>query len=276
MRRKDRKEKKRPGYFPGAISRKTQYMNIITFISLKGGTGKTSATLNIGAALSRMGYRVLFVDLDSQNSLADTLSRKSDNGGLWPVLEGKKDIKTAIRECKYGHLLNRGTDPTEPADLYSLRTALKKLSRQYDFVMIDTPPALSRTATAALIAADGLIVPMRAQPYSLQSLARLFATLDELKAVENIRAGVYGVLLNEYRGRQILSKQTTDQFRKLTENNGTALFETGIRENVSVPESQAMRESIFDYDNRAAAAADYRAVTAELLERIHEKGPGKR
>lgn len=243
-------------------------MKIITFTSLKGGTGKTTSALNIGAALFRLGYKVLFVDLDSQNSLSDTLTTKSEKGRLQAVLNGKATIQESAKQCKYGSLLNRGTDPGEPADLYSLRKTLKKVSRLYDFVIIDTPPALTATTVSAIIAADGLILPMLSQPYSLKSLSRLFVTLDELRTEEQIRATVYGILLNQYSGRQTLSAQTAEQFRKLAEKNGTAIFETAIRNTVNIPESQAMRQSIFDYNNRATAAADYRAVTAELLERI--------
>ena len=248
-------------------------MNIITFISLKGGSGKTSAALNIGATLARTGYKVLFVDLDSQNSLTDTLTTGNNAGALWDVLEGNKRIQNAISQCQYGAVINRGSDPAEPADIYALEQALTTVSKQFDFAIIDTPPALSATTVSGIIAADGLILPVLAQPYSLKSLSRLFVTLDELQTGERIKTpAVYGILLNQYHARQTLSAQTAEQFRKLAKKHNTAVFETAVRESVNMPESQALHMAVYDYNKRATPAADYTAVTAELLERLNAAG----
>lgn len=244
-------------------------MKIITFISLKGGSGKTSAALNIGATLARSGYNVLFVDLDSQNSLADTLTTQNSTGALWPVLDGQTRLKDAIMQCQYGALINRGSDPAEPADIYALKEALKTVSDEYDFVIIDTPPALSATTVSGIIAADGLVLPVLAHPYSLKSLSRLFVTLEELQTGEQIKTpAVYGILLNQYHARQNICSQTAEQFRILAKKHNTVVFQTAIRESVNVPESQALHMSIYDYNKRAAPAFDYYAVTIELLNSI--------
>jgi len=251
-------------------------MKIITFISLKGGSGKTSAALNIGATLSRSGYNVLFVDLDSQNSLTETLTTRHTIGALWPVLDGHARLKDTITECQYGDLINRGTDPTETADIYALKEVLETVSEKYDFAIIDTPPALSATTVSGIIAADGLICPVRAEPYSLKSLSRLFATLEEMQTTENIlMPAVYGILLNEYQARRNLSIQTAEQFQKLAKKHNTEVFQTPIRAAVSVPESQALHMSIYDYNRRSAPAQDYLSVTLELLERIQRHSKRK-
>lgn len=244
-------------------------MKIITFISLKGGSGKTTAALNIGATLARSGYNVLFVDLDSQNSLTETLTTRNIIGALWPVLEGRERLTDTITECQYGDLINRGTDPAEPADIYALKEALKTVSDNYDFVIIDTPPALSATTVSGIIAADGLVLPVLAEPYSLKSVSRLFVTLEEMQTTEQIlMPAVYGILLNQFHARRNLNAQTAEQFKKIAKKHNTEVFQTCIREAVSIPESQALHTAIYDYNKRATPAQDYLAVTLELLERV--------
>lgn len=242
-------------------------MNIITCVSLKGGTGKTSVTLNTGAALRDLGKKVLFVDLDTQNSLAHTLGG-SEEGTLSDFLRDPEGH--AFTGCRYGHLLNRGTDPEEPADFMALSNALKKIRQKFDYVMIDTPPALSESAVSGIAAADGLIIPTRAESYSLDSVKRLFGVLDELRDAEGIRPDILGVLLIAYHERRTLDQQTARQFQKLASRSGTKVFETAIRDSVSMPESIAMHRSIFEYKPKAAISEDLRQFTAELLDSIRE------
>lgn len=244
-------------------------MNIITCLSLKGGTGKTATALNTGAALRDLGKKVLFVDLDTQNSLAHTLGG-SEEGTLAEFLQDPE--AHSFTGCRYGHLLNRGTDPEEPADFMALSSALKKIRNKFDFCVIDTPPALSESTVSGIAAASGLVIPTRAEAFCLNSVSRLFGVLDELREAEGIRPDVLGILLTAYHERRTLDQETARQFRRLASRSGTKIFNTTIRDSVAMPESIAMRRSIFEYKKKAAIAEDFRQFTAELLNSIEEEG----
>lgn len=265
-----RKGNKRPaGEGPAGLNLMT--MKIISFLAQKGGTGKTTSAASVGQALARSGNKVLFVDLDTQANLTDVLAdNATPNGTILNVLQGEIPALDAVTPTQYGDLL--ASDPE--IDLFQpgikdLAQALKKAGRKYDFCIIDNPGDLSALTAASIYAADYIIIPIQAERFSIKAVTQLLNTIDTIKAETGHAGDVLGVLCTRFSARTVISRQARKYLQDVAKQGGTSLFNTDIRECTAIKEAQAEGTDIFSYDPRSNAAADYRAVTAEALERIH-------
>ena len=244
-------------------------MYIITLLAQKGGTGKTTSAAAIGQYLNKIGKKVLFVDLEPQADLSYMLGADG-NATIYDVLTHKIKAKQAITPIQDGFIIQ--SDPElnlyTPESVTELSKCLKGITG-YDYCIIDNAPNLSMTTLNSIYAADYIVIPAQAETLSIKAIDQLFNTISMVKKNAGRAGRVLGVLITRYNGRTIISRQARNHIEKQAKNNGTALFSSEIRECTAIKEAQAAGQDLFTYDAKSNAAADYRAVTAELLERIN-------
>lgn len=152
-----------------------------------------------------------------------------------------------------------------------LKNTLAPVMEEYDYVIIDTPPALNLLTVNAYTVSDYLIIPMASDILSLVGLAQLKETIESVRGGLNPRLHVLGILLTRYNKRTLLSREVLDVARQLAQQINTVVFESKIRNGVAIAEAPAHGESIFDYNPRSAAVKDYMAFIDEIAETIHLK-----
>lgn len=250
-------------------------MQIIAIANQKGGVAKTTTTLAIGAGLARKGYKVLFVDLDAQTNLSYVM--EADATGLTgrtslDVMEGRASASDAIQHTRHGDIIAAspalaGADAvlTQVGKEYRLKEAMEPLAPMYDFILLDTPPALGILTVNALTACNGCIIPAQADIYSLQGISQLYNTLQTVKKYCNPSLKVLGILLTRFNARAIISREAAEMIAQAADQMGSRLYTARIRECTAIKEAQACREDIFTYAPHSNAAADYAALIDEIL-----------
>jgi chromosome partitioning protein len=246
---------------------------IIAVINQKGGVGKTTTTLAIGAGFIQRGFKVLYIDLDAQGNLSHTLKAKTDNLSAMDLLENKAKAADIIQQSSQGGDIIPASPALSGADAfitavgkeYRLREALNPIKENYDYILIDTPPALGVLTINALTACTGAIIPAQADTYSLQGISQLYATIDAVRQYCNNALEVKGILLTRYSSRAILSRDIAEVIEQTAKQLNTKLFKTAIRETIIVKEAQANQQDIFSYSPKNNAAMDYAEFIDELL-----------
>jgi len=247
-------------------------MKAIAIINQKGGVGKTTTALALAAGLARVGKRVLQVDMDAQANITQTLGADDRGLTVLDVLMRKAIIGEAIQKTVQGDVLpaNPGiagldTVLTSVGKEYRLKEAFVGLNGTYDYVIIDTPPALGILTINALAACDEIIVPAQADIFSLNGIKQLHETTQAVKEYCNPKLKILGILLTRHNARSILSRDIADVIEQTAQHLQTKLFRTTIRENIAIKEAQAKQQSIYDYAPKSNAATDYLAFTKEIL-----------
>ena len=244
---------------------------IIAIANQKGGVGKSTTALALGAGLSQRGYRVLYIDLDPQGNLSYTLGRDGNRKSILEVLRGEIKAKKAIQHIYEGDLI-ASTPSLSGADMildqtgkeYRLKEALNPLGAGYDYIILDTPPSLGILTVQALTACTWVIIPTQADIYSLQGIGQLYNTISTVRQYTNPAIIIRGILLTRHT-RTILSRDILQMIDETATQLGTVLFGTTIRENVALREAQADRRDIFSYAPRSNAAQDYNDLIDELI-----------
>lgn len=248
-------------------------MKTLAIVCQKGGVGKTTTAMNLGAGLSLKGKRVLFIDLDAQGSLTETLN---GSGGMtaFDVLAGKTTAEATIQKTALGDLI--AAEPSlSGADMfvsgarreYRLRDAMEPLGDKYDYAIIDTPPALGVLTVNALTAATEAIVTVQADVYSLRAIGQLFLTMDAVRQHCNAGLAIGGILLTRHSARTVLSRDMTEMINQTAAALHTKVFATRIRDAVAIKESQACQQDIFTYAPESRVAKDYQGFVNEYLAR---------
>jgi chromosome partitioning protein len=248
-------------------------MRTIAVLNQKGGVGKTSTAVNLGAALARQDRRVLLLDLDPQAHLTYSL-------GLMAHELPRTMGAALMRECPLDAVtMEVGPLKVVPAsvalagtevDLASapdretrLREALSQ-APAYDFAIIDCPPNLGMLTLNAMVAAGELLVPVQPEFLALQSLGKLMETVKAIRTGWNPDLVLSGILMTRYQHTRKLNREIR---RKIRDYFGDALLETTIRDNISLAEAPSFGQDIFTYKPRSHGAADYRNLALELLRR---------
>ncbi len=241
-------------------------------INQKGGVGKSTTAHALGCALFRRGYRVLFVDLDSQSNLSFSLKVAGETPTSMDVLAQEVNVRDAIRKCSDGDVIPAGLslalaeqNMSGVGTEYRLHEAFEQIKDDYDYIVIDTPPALGILTVNALTACTRAVIPAQADIYSFQGISQLYKTMTTVKRYCNPNLEVSGILLTRYSPRAILSRDVADMLSKTAEQINTKLFDATIREAVSVREAQANQMDIYEYNSKSNVSQDYEAFTDELL-----------
>lgn len=248
-------------------------MKIYAIINQKGGVGKSTTALAIGAGLKIKGCSVLYIDLDAQGNLSYTLGATTQGYNAMGVLQRPETAAQEVQHLPQGDiiasspaLVGADTILAETGKEFRLKEALENLSTNYDYCIIDTPPALGILTINALTACNGAIIPAQADIYSLQGISQLGNTLQTVKKYCNPSLAVLGIVLTRYNTRSIISKEVTELIEKVAEELGTKLYKTKIKECTALKEAQAVKQDIFNYAPKSNAAADYKALVNEILE----------
>lgn len=246
-------------------------MKTIAITNRRGGTGKTVTAHALGAGLARRGYRVLFIDLDSQCNLSWDLGARPARLSSMEVLSGTATALEAIQHAAGGDII-----PASPslaiADTaidgtgkeYRLKEALEPIAGAYDFCILDTPPALGVLTVNALTAAASAIIPAQAEVHSIQGIGLLYEAIRAVQKYTNPALRISGILVTRYNGRAILSRDMKGNLEATAKDLGTKVFGTPIRECTAIKEAQASQVDIFAYAPKSNAAADYTALIDEI------------
>ena len=250
-------------------------MKVISFINQKGGTGKTTTCINVGACLAEQGYKVLFIDVDAQGNLTTSVGLKDieDNDKtVYEVLKGKVNINDAI--------INVGAYDILPTDIRQsgadielsnipgreklLKEAIEDINQVYDYVLIDCPPSLNIIALMALTASHSVIIPVQAQYLALNGLKQLTNTIDLVKKRMNEALFILGVVITMHDGRKTLDTLIYETVASVFPNN---IFNTTISNNVALAEAPLHGKDILAYSPKSKGAEQYKKLTQEIIER---------
>lgn len=247
-------------------------MKTIAIINQKGGVGKSTTAAQLASGLSLKGYKTLSIDLDAQGNLTYSFGASTDGATALGVLTGEVKTADAIQHTEQGDIIpaNKalsGADAfiSDTGKEYRLKEALEHISGQYDYCIIDTPPALGILTVNALTACDSVVIPAQADIYSLQGIEQLAETIKPVKKYCNPALTIEGILLTRYSPRSVLSRDIADLAGQLAEKLGTKLFTATIREAVAVKEAQINQQSLYTYAPKAKVTEDYTAFVAEII-----------
>jgi chromosome partitioning protein len=245
---------------------------VISFANQKGGVAKTTTTLNLGVALSEKGFKVLLVDLDPQGNLTmsqglnpDTIERS-----MFDVLVHRLPINEVIHHQEVDLAVSSIDLAGAELALSSmigreraLEKAIAPVKDTYDYILIDTPPSLGLLTINALVASNGVIVPVQCEYLSLRGLVQLENTLSMIRENLNPNVAIQGILPTMFDGRTLHSREAVEI---LQENFGDLVFNTKIRKTVRYAEAPVKGNSVLKYDPSGAAAEAYRDLAKEVLD----------
>lgn len=250
--------------------------HIIAFANQKGGVGKTTTAINIGASLATIGQRVLLIDLDQQGNAGTGLGfeRGAHPQNVYDVVMGVSSISDNILSTAVPglHLLP-SSQALAGADIdlleienreYRLRDALLPIMDYYDFILLDCPPALGYLTINALTASDSVIIPLQCEFFALEGVQQLTDTISVVREKWNPSLGILGVLLTMYDRRYGLTRAVDDDVRKTF---GDAVFKTVVPRNVRVSEAPSHGKPALFYDFNSTGAQAYLRVATEVVQR---------
>ena len=248
-------------------------MKTIAIINQKGGVGKSTTAFTLASGLKNKGYKTLCIDMDAQGNLSYTANANDDLLTIYDLLAEDANINQAIQHTKNFDLIASskalsGADGfiTDIGKEYKLKEILESVKNDYDYIIIDTPPALGILTVNALTACDSVIIPAQADIYSLQGIEQLSKTIQPIKKYCNDKLKIDGILLTRYSSRAILSREVAEIANDLAQNLNTKVFKNTIREAIAVKESQINKQSLFDYAPNSNVTNDYLNFINELLE----------
>ena len=247
-------------------------MKTIAIINQKGGVGKSTTAFTLASGLKNKGYKTLCIDMDAQGNLSYTANANDDLLTIYDLLAEDANINQAIQHTKNFDLIASskalsGADGfiTDIGKEYKLKEILESVKNDYDYIIIDTPPALGILTVNALTACDSVIIPAQADIYSLQGIEQLSKTIQPIKKYCNDKLKIDGILLTRYSPRAILSREVAEIANDLAQNLNTKVFKSTIREAIAVKESQINKQSLFDYAPNSNVTNDYLNFINELL-----------
>ncbi len=262
-------------------------MRTIAITNQKGGVGKTTTTVNLGAALADMDFKVLLVDFDPQGNLSATFGILPNDveHTIFEVLKGESDINNVLitvdrdggpLDVLPSNINLSGAElelSSKPGREFILRESLKKLKNSYDYILIDCPPSLGVLTLNALTASDSYIIPLASEYLALFGTGQLMQVVSVVKERIHPQLELQGVLITQHDTRKVHCKETAEQIR---EYFGDKVYKTVIRSNVALTEAPSYNQDIFKYRPKSAGADDYGALADELIDQGGVKDGGKK
>ncbi|MEB2786554.1 ParA family protein [Algoriphagus persicinus] len=248
-------------------------MQTISIMNHKGGTGKTTSSINIGAGLAKKGFKVLLLDIDSQANLTEGLG----------IVDPEISVYDSIRENKALPILNISENldlVPSSIDLLGaemeivskigreqiLNKLLKPVRANYDYIIIDCPPSVGLLTVNAMVASDTILLPLQGEYFAYKGVDRLLGIVQEVRDNLNEKLEIGGVFITQINPNRILTKTIVE---KLTEDLKDKVFETKIRINVALAEAQLQGESIFAYAPDSNGAKDYEMLVEEIITKLN-------
>jgi chromosome partitioning protein len=249
---------------------------IITIANQKGGVGKTTTTVNLAAALAATKRRVLLVDMDPQGNatMGSGVDKNSLDVSVCDVLLGDSSVSEArisLPEVGFDILPANADLTAAEVQLMNrigrekqLALALGPITKDYDYILIDCPPSLNMLTVNALVAADGVVIPMQCEYYALEGLSSLLDTIDQIRISVNPNIKLEGLLRTMYDPRNNLAN---DVSAELVEHFGDQVYRTVIPRNVRLAEAPSYGKPILQYEKASRGSIAYLALAGEVLRR---------
>ena len=247
-------------------------MKTIAFTNQKGGVGKTTSTINVGAGLAKHGFSVLLVDLDPQANLTYSLRLSSNRleKSIYEVLKGDISADEAVISHNGFDIMPSSIDlsgaemefANEPAREMILKNKLNSLSKDYDYILIDCPPNLGLLTLNAFTAVEDLFIVVQSEYLALHGLSKLMDIIQIVKERLNPEIEISGIICTLFDGRKNLNKEVVDHIQDYF---GDKVFNTLIRDNVALAEAPSHHKTIFEYAPDSHGAKDYEALSKEIL-----------
>lgn len=247
---------------------------VISLINHKGGVGKTTTSIGLGAGLVELGKRVLLIDLDPQSNLTLSLGVPRQKTSIYEALKGEAALNPVeVRERLWvvpSTLDLSGAEMeliNEAGREYILREAVELVAADFDFVLIDCPPSLGLLTLNALTSSHHVLIPLQTEFLAMQGLTKIKQIVDKVRFRLNKQLNIIGVIATMYDSRKVLNRDVVETIKKYF---GEKVFETMIRDNISLAEAPAARQDIFVYSPKSSGAEDYLGLAEELLARLEK------
>lgn len=241
---------------------------VISLSNHKGGVGKTTSTINIGAGLNKLKKKVLLIDLDPQANLSQSLGIMEPERTIYGALKGEYELEPL--ETIPGLDLIPSTLDLSGAEVelsgeagreYILKELIDPLRGSYDYILIDSPPSLGLLTINAFTASDEVYIPLQAQYLALQGLTKLIEVIDKIKRRLNKELNLGGVFITQYDRRKVLNRDVVETIKSHYKEK---LFKTAIRDNIALAEAPTQGLDIFRYNPKSYGAEDYLSLCKEI------------
>ena len=253
----------------------TESARILAVANQKGGVGKTTTVINLGAYLGQLGHRILLVDVDSQcNSSRGVTTTETADRTLYDVLVDGARASDAVVATTVNNVSLLPASPDlagseielldAPQREQTLKNALAELAGEYEYVLLDCPPSLGLLTVNALVAAEAVIVPVQCEYLALEGVGRLMDTISRIRANLNPTLRIFGLLMTMYDRRTTLSDQVAAEVRR---HYPDLTFQTVIPRNVRLGEAPSFGQSIVEYDPSSLGAKAYSSLAREVAAR---------
>jgi len=253
---------------------------VISIVNQKGGVGKTTTAVNLGAFLAAKRKKVLILDLDPQGNATSGygFDKMELENTVYDLLVNEENIENVIRNTEVKSVdmcptnINLAGAEVELVSAISRETILKRAIEpvidRYDYIIIDCPPSLGLLTINALSACEGVIVPIQGEYYALEGLTQLVDTINMIKKKLNPVVGILGVVITMFDSRTQLTKQVVEEVEKYF---GDKVFKTHIPRNVRLAEAPSHGKTIGDYDPKSKGAIAYQALAQEVIKRTKDR-----
>lgn len=250
------------------LCKQNNMSKIISIANHKGGVGKTTSTINIGAGLANLKKRVLLIDLDPQANLSQSLGVEDEDRNIYGAIRGEYKLEP-ITVYKGLDIIPSTLDlsgaevelSSETGREYILQELIEPLRDKYDFILIDSPPSLGLLTINAFTASNEILIPLQAQYLALQGLSKLMEVIDKIKKRLNKELELGGVFITQYDKRKVLNRDVVETIETHFKEK---VFKTKIRDNVALAEAPTQSLDIFRYNPKSYGAEDYLKLCKEI------------